>query len=104
MRLFDVVFTTAFNHYAIQAIRFSALDYLLKPVDPDELKAAVQRHIDRKGEETGNKDLLRNLVEILRRRTCRLFRSPFPQPMGYTFLKSRTSFGWRRTAATPTFI
>src|SRR5690349_2536216 len=40
---FDVVFTTAFNHYAIQAIRFSALDYLLKPVDPDELKASVER-------------------------------------------------------------
>src|SRR5437867_4328929 len=41
---FDVIFTTAYNQYAIQAIRFSALDYLLKPVDPDELKAAVERH------------------------------------------------------------
>src|SRR6185503_2827514 len=45
---FDIIFTTAFNQYAIQAIRFSALDYLLKPIDPDEMKAAVQRHLEKK--------------------------------------------------------
>lgn len=37
----QVIFTTAHESYAIKAIRFSALDYLLKPVDPDELKEAV---------------------------------------------------------------
>jgi two-component system LytT family response regulator len=42
-RSFSVVFTTAYNEYAIQAIRHSALDYLLKPVDKDELKKAVER-------------------------------------------------------------
>lgn len=41
---FDVVFTTGFQRYAIQAIRFSALDYLLKPVQADELRAAIIRH------------------------------------------------------------
>lgn len=46
---FDVVFTTAFDHYAIQAIRFSALDYLLKPVQPDELVSALQRFKERRG-------------------------------------------------------
>lgn len=40
---FEVVFTTGFQRYAIQAIRFSALDYLLKPIQPDELKAALGR-------------------------------------------------------------
>ncbi|MBK6410357.1 MAG: hypothetical protein IPF78_11810 [Flavobacteriales bacterium] len=33
------------SHHAIQAIRFSALDYLLKPVQGDELRAAIDRHI-----------------------------------------------------------
>lgn len=42
---FDVIFTTAYDKYAIKAIRFSALDYLLKPVDIVELQNAINRHI-----------------------------------------------------------
>jgi two-component system LytT family response regulator len=40
---FEVIFVTAYNEYAIRAIRFSALDYLQKPVDVDDLVAAVDR-------------------------------------------------------------
>lgn len=40
-RNFEVIFVTAFDHYGIQAVKFAALDYLLKPVDIDELKTAV---------------------------------------------------------------
>jgi two-component system, LytTR family, response regulator len=40
---FEVIFTTAYDQYAIRAIRYSALDYLLKPVDVDDLKSAVER-------------------------------------------------------------
>jgi two-component system, LytTR family, response regulator len=40
---FKVIFITAYNQFAIKAIRFSALDYLLKPVDPDELVQAVAK-------------------------------------------------------------
>lgn len=40
---FAIIFTTSYDQYAIKAIRFSALDYLLKPVDPKELIAAVQK-------------------------------------------------------------
>ena len=46
---FDVIFTTGYSKYAIQAIRFSALDYLVKPVQADELRAAIDRHIAHKG-------------------------------------------------------
>ncbi len=41
---FDVVFTTAYDEFGIRAIKFSALDYLLKPVQGEELKKAVERH------------------------------------------------------------
>jgi two-component system LytT family response regulator len=40
---FDVIFTTAFDQYAIQAFRISAADYLLKPIDPDALRSAVDK-------------------------------------------------------------
>ena len=40
---FQLIFTTAHNEYAIQAFRYSAIDYLLKPVDPAELRQALER-------------------------------------------------------------
>lgn len=40
---FDIIFVTAYEKYAIQAFKFSAIDYLLKPVDPDDLRQAVAR-------------------------------------------------------------
>ncbi|HRD05932.1 MAG TPA: LytTR family DNA-binding domain-containing protein [Saprospiraceae bacterium] len=40
---FHLIFTTAYNQYAIKAIKFAAFDYLLKPIDIEELKAAISR-------------------------------------------------------------
>ncbi|MEN9302302.1 MAG: hypothetical protein RL264_731 [Bacteroidota bacterium] len=44
-RQFEVMFITAFQEYAIQAIKFSALDYILKPIDPEELKHSITKAI-----------------------------------------------------------
>ena len=44
---FELIFTTSYDQYAIKAIRFSALDYLLKPVDREELQKAVQKSAQR---------------------------------------------------------
>jgi two-component system, LytTR family, response regulator len=40
---FEIIFTTAFDQYAIKAVKFSSLDYLLKPIDLDELQIAIEK-------------------------------------------------------------
>lgn len=40
---FDIIFTTAYNHYSIDAIRISAFDYLVKPIGIEDLQQAVER-------------------------------------------------------------
>ena len=62
---FGVIFTTAYNEYAIQAIRHSALDYLLKPVDKNELIQAVGKAQKQSNRETGN---IEKLMSLLRER------------------------------------
>ncbi|GGN11661.1 DNA-binding response regulator [Dyadobacter beijingensis] len=46
----SIIFTTAYDHYGIQAVKFAATDYLLKPLDHRELTEAVTKAIDRKRE------------------------------------------------------
>jgi two-component system, LytTR family, response regulator len=41
---FGVIFTTAYQEFAVKAFRFSAIDYLLKPIDPDELQDAIEKY------------------------------------------------------------
>ncbi|MEM9025130.1 MAG: response regulator, partial [Bacteroidota bacterium] len=40
---FEVIFVTAYDQYAIKAIKFCAIEYLLKPIDLDELKRAIEK-------------------------------------------------------------
>src|SRR4029078_4064872 len=44
---FHLIFVTSYDAYALKAIRFSAIDYLLKPINRDELKAAVEKVTNR---------------------------------------------------------
>src|SRR5688572_2236883 len=44
---FEIIFTTSYDQYALKAIRFSAIDYLLKPVDSEELQQAIQKVVQR---------------------------------------------------------
>lgn len=44
---FSLIFTTAYEQYAIKAFKFSAIDYLLKPIDTNDFKNAVQKALDK---------------------------------------------------------
>lgn len=57
---FDIIFTTAYNHYAVEAIRMSAFDYLVKPVAIKDLQNAVERLVLHRAGQT------RERLEILR--------------------------------------
>lgn len=73
---FDVIFTTAYDKYAIKAIRFSALDYLLKPIDILELQNAVNRHIVKRQTMTvgSQQPLLDNLIYNLQQKDQQQFK------------------------------
>lgn len=81
---FDVIFTTAYIQYSIKAIRFSAMDYILKPIDPDELVEAVRRCAERQRHEVAEdrfNALLTNLnVESSKKRIV------IPEGDGMTFV------------------
>jgi two-component system, LytTR family, response regulator len=63
----NVIFTTAYDQYAIRAIRFSAIDYLLKPIDVHELVNAYQRFVDYCNTQFNNPDaLMSNLMSNLK--------------------------------------
>ena len=54
---FEVIFTTAHDQYAIKAIRFSALDYILKPINPDDLKNAIDKYLQKQNKGQINKNI-----------------------------------------------
>lgn len=63
---FEVIFVTAYSQHAIQAIRFSAFDYLLKPVDIQDLRNAVQRYLLQKKQDGNFGQRYQSLVQNLR--------------------------------------
>jgi len=64
---FDVVFITAFNHYAIKAIKFSAVDYILKPLNITEFINAVKKVLQKRSESKHQgDDSIKVLMENLR--------------------------------------
>lgn len=68
---FEVIFITAHEEFAIKAIKFSALDYILKPVDPEELRNAVEnalKTMDEKRDERQFEALQNNISPQQKRR------------------------------------
>lgn len=62
---FEVIFVTSFDQYAISAIKFSALDYLLKPVEVDDLLQAVKKAVERIRTRQNNEAQVINLLRSI---------------------------------------
>lgn len=62
-----IIFTTAYDEYAIRAFKLNSIDYLLKPIEPDELKAAFEKYHrwQQGGKTAGLNDQLRDLLSDL---------------------------------------
>jgi two-component system LytT family response regulator len=86
-QFFEVVFVTAFDHYAIKALRYSALDYLLKPVDITELQNAVYRFMKKVANPAAGstKPYIENFLYNLKQETDNTFRLAIPSQDGARF-------------------
>ena len=84
---FSIIFTTAHDEYAIDAIRFSALDYLLKPIDTDELQNSFKRFRQKQENNNGTEILYRNFMYNLNVKNKNDFRLALPTLQGTFFYK-----------------
>jgi two-component system LytT family response regulator len=57
-----VIFTTASDEHAIKAFRYAAIDYLLKPIDPEEMKEAIDKAVSKPTQQYEQLDLLRSTL------------------------------------------
>ena len=62
---FEVIFTTAYDSYTLDALRLSAVDYLLKPIDEEELKAAITRLRKRVAEKSNSKSFEISKIDFI---------------------------------------
>jgi len=87
---FALIFTTAYNHYAIEAIRVSAIDYLVKPVEVEDLKAAIQRVGAQKADSQHTPDhqneKIENLLFNFLQQTGHIKRIAVPTLEGFQFI------------------
>ena len=83
---FYVVFTTAYKEYALDAFKFSALDYLLKPINHIELQDVIKR-IEKKTEKNQFKFQLETLITNLNSEVRQAEKIALPTLTGYEFVK-----------------
>jgi two-component system LytT family response regulator len=83
---FDVIFTTAYDQYAIKAFKFAATDYILKPVDFEELQEAIKRIVDKRSnpEQAPSNEQIQALINNIRNIRQPFKRIVLPTSNGFT--------------------
>jgi len=81
---FSIIFTTAHDEFAAKAFRISAVDYLLKPIDANDLKVAVQK-VEKKMDEGSNIQHIHNLLRNMKQPSSNQ-KIALPQREGYEFV------------------
>ena len=83
-RNFEVIFTTSYDKYMVDAMRHSAIDYLMKPIKPEELKESVNRLLKKHNNYSG--DRIQALFDNLRSRKNRFNKIALPTRDGLVFI------------------
>ncbi|MDZ7934959.1 MAG: LytTR family DNA-binding domain-containing protein [Emticicia sp.] len=83
---FDIIFVTAYDQYAIKAFKFSAFDYLLKPVDEVELINSV-RNFENKSKKSTQNSNFEHLLEVFKSGQTAVKRIALPTLEGFEFVE-----------------
>lgn len=93
---FSIIFTTAYNHYAIEALKIAAVDYLLKPLNKDDIKEALERF--EKKNNTYNQESFSSLKSIITDKKINKIAIPegnqlhFIKPEDIVYIKADNSY------------
>lgn len=83
---FAIIFTTAFDQFAAKAFRISAIDYLLKPIDTNDLKEAIKKASEKIQQKSGT-DNIANLLQNIKKSEVNQ-RIAVPGREGYEFIEA----------------
>ena len=86
-RKFDVIFTTAYSQYATQAFKARAFDYLMKPIDEEELKETIQDWQKKKSDSQSQKQHLNELLDYLKKEGILKTKIALPISDGFEFIE-----------------
>jgi two-component system LytT family response regulator len=84
---FDIIFTTAYDKFAVRAFKSSATDYLLKPIDGDDLRLAVDKVLEKREKSIPNTDVKFLLQQLEDAKNDKMKRIALPTFEGLTFVQ-----------------
>lgn len=84
---FEVIVTTGFEKYAVNAFKFSAMDFLLKPIDHDRLQSSIKKCVDKLEKDGFKEDRIMSLLENLKNPNSQENKIPLPVLNGFQMVR-----------------